>query len=1349
MTSHHSTDKAQSPMTGGLAERLPLSTQKIHARFAADATAHDGEVQSLEPAFIPGMIEGLKTEGADGGVNHAMLLSHNSGLLISILRYMNMREGDWVRVYWGDDSTPVASDGILEENLDEEIFSMYVPAGRVPEGLNSLYYIVTRAGSGNQERSLPLNILVRTLYPGGTDPEPDTPSHELLAAPLPDLPDSGIIDEDAAKDGIVVTIEQYPNMRVYDTIMLSWGGEMVEHEVTQAEADAGSVDILVAEATILAAGAGDPVVLVYWVLDEVHNRSSGWSLRTEVIVEVGEDLLEAPVIHNPDPDAEFQDVIDLDKIGDADVDIDIMVLRGTGIEAGDMVELTWVGTTSQGLPVIVEFEPEEVNKAPPTVVSFILPNASLLSLAQGRGVASYVITRDGSAVGASKRAVVSFIGVEKRLPKPVVSDVVNGALDPTLASVTVTVAGDSLEGGDTLYITWLGTRSNGTPLLEEFRRSISGGNAGKPVTVTITGETLIAPLNGGTVSVYYRLVKFAGGTSLESDRELLMVGEAQFELPAPFTRPPSDSGALDPEDIVDQLEIVILPYPSMQAGQVLHLSWRASGGGQHSDFLPISQPIEGQTVTFYMDRSLVEEFLGEDIEVTYRVEQSGEPTRLSAPAKFTVGAKAAPLPVPEVVEAQDGVLNPADALDGATVRIPVEAGLEAGDDVEVTWSGSKPGGVSTVSRLVLAEHVGKPFDLTVDYQYVDVNADGTVVVSYKVFKQNGNVPTSAALTLSVQRSSLPLPVILQAEDDQLNPDDVLQGATVRINAAAQFKAGDVVTVVVASRVAGGSTSIPYTVPSGGGGQPVQVTIPYNIVNASNGSDFDLAYEIQRAAGGPVEPSGSVTYYVNREVGSGPLRVMGARFNVNTYRASGSPRMISAFHDATLLPMLAEWRYEGESQWTARSHWFDNKPWLKLYVRSDSQTIELRPCNVVGNGVDTTANGSAAFAVMRDEVLVGSELEVDMRAWGNASYGGSLTPTQITLKNVAEITGSSNGYVARLRDGYVVRWGGAADVPQNGNYAQVRSNAQAFCGRLTDGTLVAWGPATHGVPVSEAALAHKDYVEVVGAATAFAARRASGHVVAWGNPAMGGKMKEGQEVLGNIIQLAGNYGAFAALRDGGGSKSVIAWGHDSYGGDASKVAGLTNVKALGAATAQAFSILLDDGSVQAWGPESHGGVVPSDILAMRDIVEITSTWHAMCARRASGHVVAWGNPANGGNVGEDIAVIRDIVSVVGSSWSFAALRRNGTVVAWGMPATGGDTSAVAAQLVNVRAIYANSHGFTALTSDGRVVTWGVPAGGGDSSLVQHELTGKLGHSRVVPAEEAAQLGLTATNDQGQA
>ena len=137
---------------------------------------------------------------------------------------------------------------------------------------------------------------------------------------------------------------------------------------------------------------------------------------------------------------------------------------------------------------------------------------------------------------------------------------------------------------------------------------------------------------------------------------------------------------------------------------------------------------------------------------------------------------------------------------------------------------------------------------------------------------------------------------------------------------------------------------------------MQVTIPYNIVNASNGSDFDLAYEIQRAAGGPVEPSGSVTYYVNREVGSGPLRVMGARFNVNTYRASGAPRMISAFHDATLLPMLAEWRYEGESQWTARSHWFDNKPWLKLYVRSDSQTIELRPCNVVGNGVDTTANG---------------------------------------------------------------------------------------------------------------------------------------------------------------------------------------------------------------------------------------------------------------------------------------------------------------------------------------------------------------------------------------------------------
>lgn len=1334
MTRAEDTGNASIPLAGTLAERHALFTRKVRASARLEASS-GGEINNLDPLFISGLIESIKTPDVDGGVNHALLHANESGLLVSVFIYPNMREGDWIRVFWGDDSTPVASDGVRADHIAEGVVSMYVPASRVADGISTVKYTVTRAGSGNEEDSLPLSILVRTLFPGGTDPEPDKPGHQNLKPPVPDLPPGDIIDEEAAQNGIKVTIPGYLNMRVYDSIRLSWGGEILEHEVTQAEVDAGEAEILVTEATILAAGDSDELVLVYYILDEVHNRSSDWSERTYVVVEIGEGLLDAPLIQNPDPDTEFLDIIDLDKLGESDLDIDVMVLRNTGVAVGDQVQLQWVGTTSQGQPVTVEPDPQTVTRVP-DVLSFQVPNADLLSLALGRGVASYVVRRDGADLGTSKRAFVTFLGTEQRLPKPVVSDVVNGVLDPTLASVTVTVAGEALGAGDTLYTTWLGTRSNGTPLHQEFKHNISGGNAGKPVVITIAGDKFIAPLNGGSVSVYYRIEKFGGG-ELDSDRERLMVGEAQFELPAPFTRPPSDSGSLDPEDIAGQLEVVILPYPGMKAGQTVHLDWRSSDGSSYSDYMPLSPAMEGQEVVFYMDRAKVEEFLGQDIEVSYRVETPGEPEQVSGPALFTVGAKVSPLPKPVVVEAIGDVLNPGDAVRGATVRIPVDANLVFGDEVEVYWEGDKPGGNDTVDRPVRQEDVGQPFDLLVDYEFVVANADGNVVVSYKVFRQAGPAQTSDAISLRVQSAELPLPEIIEAENGELNPDDVLEGATVRIHASAQFKEGDVVSVVVSSSVAGGSTTIEYTVPPGGDGQQVIVTVPYAVINASTGTTIDLAYEVQRKAGGPTELSDTVHYLINRQVGAGPLRVMGARFNNSTYRASSAPRMLSALHDTTLAPLLAEWRYDGDSQWTPRTHWFDNKPWLKLYVRSEDQTWMLQPANIIGNGIDTTANGSAAFVAMRDEVTVGGEIEVDMVAWGNAGYGGHLDPTLITIKNVEEISATSSAYAARLRDGNVVCWGvaggGGTSPGINGDFVRVRSNAQAFAGIKRDGSLYAWGAATHGSPVSGPALNHSDYVEVCGAAMAFAARRASGHVVAWGDAANGGTMKPGQEIFSDIVQISGNYGAFAALRNGGGSKRVIAWGNATYGGDVREdIAALNNVKALGAATAQAFSILLDTGEVRAWGAASHGGTVPENIAIMKNVVEVSSTWHAFCARLSNGHVVAWPtNSANGGIVPEEIARLSDIIQVVGSAWSFAALRRNGTVVAWGDPKTGGDTSTVAALLLNVQAIYANSHGFTALRRDGQVVTWGVAAGGGDSSAAQPLLNGKVTYGELVP------------------
>ena len=357
-------------------------------------------------------------------------------------------------------------------------------------------------------------------------------------------------------------------MREFDRITFSWGGELLQHEVTQAEVDAASLVILVPEATILAAGASDDLVLVYRVRDEVHNQSSDWSVRAFVTVEVGEGLFDPPMIENPDPTAQPDEPIDLDDLGDDDLLVNVIVYSN-GLLVGDEVALTWAGTTAQGLPVTFTPAPQTVSRDP-QVMTFIIPNGDVRVLGGGRGVASYTVTRGGAAAGQSKRAFVTFIGAEQQLPKPTVEEAQDGALDPDLALATVVVPGEVLEGGDIVYLTWLGTRANGSTLLHEDSRNISGGNAGQPMPFSIPG-TVIAPLEGGTVSVYYRVFKRSIGAELESERERLTVGEAQAGLPAPSTNPPLVDGVLDPDRLTGLLEIIVPAWPGMNDQQTVHL----------------------------------------------------------------------------------------------------------------------------------------------------------------------------------------------------------------------------------------------------------------------------------------------------------------------------------------------------------------------------------------------------------------------------------------------------------------------------------------------------------------------------------------------------------------------------------------------------------------------------------------------------------------------------------------------------------------------------------------------------------------------------------------------------------
>ncbi|MDU9393605.1 hypothetical protein [Pseudomonas sp. zfem002] len=1078
-----------------------------------EATRDSADTLNLDPLLIPGLIVPLQTEGADGGVNYGMLISNENGLLVQVQPYLNMQEGDWIDVFWGDASSPVAGDRVLDEHVGNK-FSLFISAEFIPDGISDVWAKVTRSGGGNGGESPPLAVLVRTVLPGGIDPEPDVPGHQALPAPEPELPTSGIIDEEAAKNGIKVTISAYPNMRVFDTIIFSWGGVLLQHEVTQEEVDAGSLEILVTEQTILEAGDSDDLVLVYRVRDEVHNPSSDWSMRTLVHVEVGQGLFNAPMIENPDPAADPYDVIDLDVLGEDDLLVEVQVVEGGAFLEGDVVALKWVGTTAQGEEIIAEIPAQTVPRLPINL-KFYVANADLIRLGRGRGVASYTVSRDDTVIGVSKRSFATFLGEEQRLPKPTVPDAVNGVLDPTLDGTTVIIPGEVLEAGDYVWLVWLGTRANGSPLLHEDERPVSGSGAGKPMTFTVPA-TAIAPLDGGTLSVYYRLSK-NGASPVESERERLTVGEARDELPAPTTLPPAENGVLDPADLPAQLAIVIPPWPDMHVDQTLHVLWRASSGPHYDDFIPISAPMLGKEVVFYLEREHVEANLGAEIEITYRVESGDEPDQISAAVSFHISSR-------------DGI------------------------------------------------------------------------------------------------------------------------------------------------------------------------------------------------------------------GSGPLRIMGARFCPGVLRGGSTPRILSALNDQTLEPMLAEWRYEDSEDWTAATGWTDDKPWLKLYVRNVTEAWECQAVNVIGTGSLPASQGLSAFAVMRDEVMGADGPEVDIVAWGTSHYGGELTPEVRELKNVAELSASAYACAARLRDGNIACWGhatsGGEPAKIYGDFVQIRSNLQGFLGRKRNGELFSWGVEERGVPVPDVVLLHRDYVDIYGADMAFAARRASGHVVAWGLPDLGGQLRQGQEAFDDVIQVCGNPAAFAAVRGNGATKRVFAWGDMNKGGLVpDDIARLDNVRTIAACTQDSFCIVLQTGEVRAWPANTEGGNLPDAIANLTTVVEVTATRHAYCARLSDGTVAAWGSPGLGGNLTGPIVGASNVVQVTGNGGAFAALCSDGTVIAWGNPMVGGDTSVVADKLVNVRAIYGNGSAFIALTADGRVVTWGAKDGGGDSSKVQHQLNGKVSHSRLLLLAEA--------------
>ncbi|MGA3682084.1 Ig-like domain-containing protein [Pseudomonas graminis] len=1203
----------------------------------------------------------------------------------------------------------------------------------------------------------------------------------------PEIVEFGVDDEDA-KAGVPVTIAPYPEMAEWNVIKLSWGGKFVYHQVTAEEVNQPIV-ITVDEAVILEAGDSDNegLAVTYEVSDIVDNRSEDWAAEIRITVRTDTSRLSSPIVREA-----TSNVLDLDTLGSSPVTVVVWAsnnrkmtkqlyksltpqqaaqLRASmgkqalsrfgevkdGFLLGDKIVVKLTGTTAEGQQVTHE-APEVIIDDLPDMYEIQIPNAVVRQLAQTQAAFSYYLLHQDSTRSESNGAFISVIGEAVRMAAPVALDAAQGAINPNLPITTVQIPwDDSMAAGNQLVLKWIGTRPDLSiydPLLSPH--NITNGEATNkaPINITVPGTHLKA-IEGGTLGLYFILVKDVEGTPVnrESARATtLNIGQPLAELLAPAVAGIDAYGVMDPQ--LPGTKLTVTAYREMAMGDEVHYLWHGIAFDVE-DWITITSLTLNKDIVFEISQAAISGNKDGTVEASYwvkRADRRSDSEKLS----FTVGAVQQPLLVaPLVAGSEDCILEIEEIPGGAQIVVPHWEGMVSGDSVAINWLDDKGTTPYTSSKNISGNAVGKDVTFTVTLEQVRKSVDGTVTLTYTVTPLEGDDKCSMPLTFAVQEAAalpLPAPTIVEAVGSTLDPNTVRNGAHVTIGVDAQLTAGDEVTLTWTGKSGAGSVSPVKTATAAG---EMTFDIDYATVVANDGHSVTLDFTVKRVGGTIDGPSPNAVYDIKTSIGAGRLKIMGARFNRGSYRASATPRRISAFDATTGAVISAQWQYEGDgADWVPGTSFRDTRPDLVLRVSTSDDIVALSPANIIGSGNDTTTTGDAAMVAHRDIH--------DVIGWGDAAYGGQIPSTIITMDDIVEVSCTRSAYAARRLNGYVVVWGnpeeggtlpvGEVSPPVQGfaeapvasvaDCVAISSNSMAFAGIKSSGNVVAWGRAEviPSPPIRSSRLSSRvmesggvvppeiagltDITQVIGAGNAFAAIRATGQVVAWGSADGGGTVPSEIARLTDIVEVTGNFTAFAAMR---GNGRVVAWGTAANGGAVpSTIAALTDITELGSSTARAFSLIRVTGQVMTWGDASYGGTVPEDITTLTDIVEVSATWQAFAARRGNGRVVAWGPATYGGTVPQDIATLSDIVEVVGNAKAFAALRRNGTVVAWGDATVGGDTTAVVTELTNVQAVYANSQSFVALTSDGRVVTWGNALGGGDSSAVQTLLSGKVSY-----------------------
>ncbi|MFG6203163.1 hypothetical protein [Pseudomonas retamae] len=334
------------------------------------------------------------------------------------------------------------------------------------------------------------------------------------------------------------------------------------------------------------------------------------------------------------------------------------------------------------------------------------------------------------------------------LPAVTLDCVEGTVLDPSMSRVVVRIAPyASMACGDRLLLSWDGLDIEGFAYQHEMVRYVTETQVGKDVVFVIKGLH-VAALDGGSLEVYWTRVSAGSAEPSESARLQLSVGDARPHLLAPIVEGVI-SGTLDPARMPEGTLVVMQPYARMAAGDRVTLLWGADAvAASFKDSLKVEAFAVADALSFWVDGAYIAGHFGEQVVVRYRVEDSYGAVRESEVTKLLVTPFVrGDLDAPDVLEAQDGVLDSEDSVDGVTIVIG-NALTQEGELVYLKCDGELFN--HRDDREITRETAGKPLIFIVPHRFWREHHGTTVRVAYVVERLDDISQESTATQVRVE-----------------------------------------------------------------------------------------------------------------------------------------------------------------------------------------------------------------------------------------------------------------------------------------------------------------------------------------------------------------------------------------------------------------------------------------------------------------------------------------------------------------------------------------------------------------------------------------------------------------------